>query len=198
MEPLYTMAVTPRERVCVYPDMTSYPLDDVMGEGYGFIVLEGARGLGVTYGDTHGLEDAVRGLADNFYRGSSNGWWDKRNRAIGLYLNLMGFDHTIQMLRGSSQGDWAEVVIIRKRSYGYESNILESVPYVNAWFAGDVYSVIHEKLECYVNISSPEDTIERWNEIDAFHCQMILDVPKELPTLASIEFGLPLANWTVI
>lgn len=196
--PLYKMQLSSTERVAVYPDTSTYLLEDIIGDDYGVVVLEGARGLSATYGNAFDLERAIHTLNATFYRGSSDGWWDKRNRAISLYLNLLGFDCTIQMLRGYSQGDWAEVVIFRKRYPSDDVNILDVVPYVNAWFAGDIYSIIHEKLECYVNISDPEDTIEQWNEFDAFHCQMMLDVRKELPNLASIEFGIPRADWEII
>lgn len=198
MEPIYRMLLTDRERVCVYPDQTCYALEDVIGEEYGVIVLGGGRNITGVYGDVHDVERAVRELADKFYRGSSNGWWDKRNRAIHLYLNLSGFDSVIHTLQGYSQGDWAEVVVLRKRSYGNTSNIVDVVSYVNAWFAGDIYSVIHEKLDTYVNLEDTEDTIERWNEIDAIHCVMMFDVRAELPVLASVEFGIPRADWKII
>ena len=197
-QPLYVMQLSSTERVAVYPDTSTYLLEDVIGEEYGVIVLDGPRGLTAVYGDGFQLEDIIRGLADNFYRGSSPGWWDKRNRAIHLYLNLMGFDSVIHTLQGHSQGDWAEVVILRKRSYGNETEIVEVVKYINAWFAGDVYSIVRESFDTYVNAADPDDTITRWNEIDAFHCQMMLYVREELPNLASIEFGIPAADWKII
>jgi len=200
MEPLYTMQLSSTERVCVYPDMTTYSLEDIIGEEYGVIVLDGPRGMSGTYGNIHFMEDVIRGLADNFYRGSSDGWWDKRNRAIHLYLNLMGFDSVIHTLTGHSQGEWCEIVLFHKRDVDWhisDYNIVDTIPYVNAWFAGDVYSIMHERYDTYVNVQDVEDTITRWNEIDSFHCQMILDVRAELPNLASIEFGIPRADWKI-
>lgn len=200
MEALYTMQVGATERVSVYADTSTYLLEDVIGDDFGVVVLDGPRGLSATYGNIHNLEDAIRGLADKFYRGSCDGWWDKRNRAISLYLNLLGFDSTIQMLRGYSQGDWCEVVLFRERVSGEEPGykILDTVPYVNAWFAGDVYSIVHECLDTYVNAADPDDAITRWNEVETLYCQMLLDVRKELPNIVSIEFGLDVANLEVI
>lgn len=194
--PIYSLYPNARERVCAYPDMTTYILEEVIGDEYGVIVLDGARGLSATYGDTHHMEDAIRGLADNFYRGSSNGWWDKRNRAIHLYLNLYGFDSVIHTLQGHSQGEWAEVVIFRKRYPNETGSIVDVVKYVNAWFAGDIYSVIHEKLETYANIDNAEDTVEKWNEVDAIHCIMLLDT-KDFVEVATIEFDIPKAEYLV-
>ena len=199
MEATYTIQIGNRERVCAYPDMSSYTLEDIIGEEYGVIVLEGARGLSATYGNSHHMEEAIRGLADKFYRGSSNGWWDKRNRAIHLYLNLSGFDSVIHTLQGHSQGDWAEVVLFHKRAVDWhitDYNIVDTVPYVNAWFAGDIYSIVHEKLINYINPEDPEDTIDQWREIDAIHCQMILE-NKDFVEVATIEFGIPRADWKI-
>lgn len=199
MNATYTINMNYRERVCAYPDMTTYNLEDIIGEEYGVIVLESARGLKTIYGNAHYMEDVILGLRDNFYRGSSNGWWDKRNRAISLYLNLMGFDCTIQMLRGYSQSEWAEVVIIHKRNVDWhiaDYNILDVVPYVNAWFAGDVYSLIHEKLVTYVNPEDPEDMIDHWSEIDSIHCQMILET-KDFVEIAQMEFDIPKVDYLV-
>lgn len=194
--PTYTIEITDRERVCAYPDMSSYTLEDIIGEEYGVVVLDGPRSMSHTYlsyGNTHHMEDAIRGLADNFYRGSSTGWWDRRNRAIHLYLNLSGFDSVIHTLQGYSQGEWCEIVLFRKRDVDWhitDYNIVNTIPYVNAWFAGDIYSVTHEKLVTYVNPEDTEDTIDRWNEIDAIHCQMILDT-KDFVDIAKIEFDIP-------
>lgn len=200
-QPLYVMQLSLTERVAVYPDTSTYLLEDIIGEEYGVIVLDGPRGFTAVYGDIHHVEDAVRGLADNFYRGSSTGWWDKRNRAIHLYLNLMGFDSVIHTLQGHSQGEWCEIVLFHKRNIDWHVenyDILDTLKYVNAWFAGDVYSIVRESFDTYVNAADPDDTITRWNEVDAFYCQMMLDVRKELPNLASIEFGIPRADWKIV
>jgi hypothetical protein len=178
--------------------MTSYSLQDVIGEEFGVIVLDGPREVRATYGDTHNLEDAVRGLADKFYR-DKRGWWDRRNRAISLYLNLMGFDCTIQMLRGYSQGEWCEIVLIRKRNTVWDQegyNIVDTVPYVNAWFAGDIYSIVHEKLETFANVNDPEDTVEQWREVDSISCQMLLE-SKDFVQIAKIEFDIPKTDYLV-
>ena len=199
MNATYTLQVSFRERVCAYPDMTTYTLEDIIGEEYGVIVLDGPRGMSGTYGNIHHMEDAIRGLADNFYRGSSDGWWDKRNRAIHLYLNLMGFDSVIHTLKGYSQGDWCEIVLFRKRDVDWHIgsyNIVDTIPYVNAWFAGDIYSLIHEKLITYVNPDDPEDTIDHWSEVDSIHCQMILE-QKDFVDVAKIEFDIPKVDYLV-
>ncbi len=199
-QPLYIMKLSLTERVAVYPDTSTYLLEDIIGEEYGVIVLDGPRGLTAVYGDTHHLEDDIRRLADRFYRGSS-GWWDRRNRAIHMYLNLSGFDSVIHTLQGHSQGDWAEVVLFHKRNVDWHVdgyNILDTLPYVNAWFAGDIYSIVRESFDTYVNATDPDDTITRWNEVDAFHCQMMLDIRAELPNLAAIEFGIPRADWEIV
>ena len=199
MDATYTIQVSYRERVCAYPDMTSYSLEEVIGEDFGVIVLDGPREVRATYGDTHYVEDAVRQLANNFHRDSGRGWWDRRNRAISLYLNLMGFDSTIQMLRGYSQGDWCEIVLFRKRNTIWDRegyNILDTVPYVNAWFAGDIYSIVHEKLETFANVNDPEDTIDQWREVDSISCQMILE-SKDFVEIAQMEFDITKEDYLV-
>jgi hypothetical protein len=199
MNATYTINMNYRERVCAYPDMTTYSLEDVIGEEYGVVVLDGPRGMTGTYGNIHHMEDAIRGLADNFYRGSSDGWWDRRNRAIHLYLNLSGFDSVIHTLQGHSQGEWCEIVLFRKRDVDWhisDYNIVDTIPYVNAWFAGDIYSLIHEKLETFANINDPDDTIERWSEIDAIHCQIILE-SKDFVEIAQMEFDITKEDYLV-
>lgn len=192
----YTMKLSDTERVVAYTDLQSYDLTDIIGEDYGMFVT--GAGYGVrhnAYGVAGQIQKELDRLANNFVNR------DMQERALCLYLHLLGYAAHPVSLAGYSQGEWLRGVIFRERfddetDSQIEERFAEIVKYANAWFAGDVFVIAHETLATYVNVTDVHDKITRWQEEDSLGAIVLFD-KEDLIEAAHDYFGIPKAEWSV-
>ena len=173
---------TPTDRINLYYDTDQYDLEWIIGEEVGVYTIDIARNFHpIEQGErTKDLDRLIRNL-NNDYR---TDWRERKKRAIELYLTLAGLDYTYTSLRGHSQGDWAEVIIYSDPTDRVDLKACEEA--MNDWFAGDIYTIAHEKLEVYTSPNG--NTIERWEIEDTIGC--ILPVKgQDFEDMAQTYFG---------
>jgi hypothetical protein len=192
----YTLKLSNTERVIATPDLQSYDLTEVIGEDYGLFVTSSGYGVRTSaYGMAGEHQKELERLASNFYDR------DMQERAIILWLGLLGFAAEAIQLQGYSQGEWMRGVLFRERFVDetkeqLADSLAEARKYANAWFAGDIFTIHRETLETYANVTDVHDTITKWQEIDSLGCIVLFD-PKDLIEAAHDHFGIPKLDWTV-
>jgi hypothetical protein len=91
--------------------------------------------------------------------------------AITKHLERAGLDCHFLQLVGSSQSEWADIVI-----YATAGDITEWGPIareVKAWFAGEVYTLT---LEERITYTAPNgNTLDRWELVDSVGSVYLLD-----------------------
>ena len=91
--------------------------------------------------------------------------------AITKHLNRAGLDCYFLQLIGTSQSEWADIVI-----YAKAGDITDWEPIareVKAWFAGEVYTL---SLEQKITYTAPNgNTLEQWESVDAIGSVYLLD-----------------------
>jgi hypothetical protein len=152
---------TPTDRINLYYDTDQYDLEWIIGEEVGVYTIDIARNF-------HPIEQGERTkdldrLLRNLHSGFRTDWRERKARAIELYLNLAGLNYHYASLRGHSQGDWAEVIIYSNPDDRVDLEACEEA--MDDWFKGEVYTIVHEKLEVYTSANG--NTIERWEIEDS-------------------------------
>jgi hypothetical protein len=193
----YILNLSATERVAAYPEQTSYDFEEIVGYDYGLYVTAAGYGTrSAVYGvAATPLQKDLERLAGNFLN------VELRERAITLYLGLLGYVANPVQLQGYSQGEWLRGVIFQKRHTGItEDQIRECLGYAaenaDAWFKGDIYEVNRERLETYVNVNDVSDTVTKWVSIDGYSGFVISD-PSDLIQIACDEFQIPKLDWRV-
>ena len=173
---------TPTDRINLYYDTDQYDLEWIIGEEVGVYTIDIARNFHpIEQGErTKDLDRLLRNLKSGF----RTDWRERKARAIELYMNLAGLEYKLVSLRGSSQSDWAEVIIYADPDDRVD---LEScAEAMNDWFSGEVYTIVHEKLEVYTSPNG--NTIERWELQDSIGS--ILPVKgQDFENMAEVYFG---------
>lgn len=171
-----TLEISETERVAVYQDEYSHPVEDFVGDELGIFTLHKAQWL---HSIEQGTETALlHRLMDKVNR-------DQEQSAIGKYLATAGFDYRFVSLTGYSQSEWADVVI-----YGRGDWVHNSMDTLLAWFRGDIYSLAHERL---VTFTSPDSdrVIKSWETIDSIGGVM-LENYEDTKDFARNDFGIEL------
>jgi hypothetical protein len=152
---------TPTDRINLYYDTDQYDLEWIIGEEVGVYTIDIARNFHpIQQGErTKDLDRLLRNLKSGF----RTDWRERKKRAIELYMNLAGLNYHYASLRGHSQGDWAEVIIYSDPDDRVDLKCCAES--MNDWFAGEVYTIVHEKLEVYTSPNG--NTIERWEVQDS-------------------------------
>ena len=173
---------TPTDRINLYYDTDQYDLDWILGEEVGVYTIDIERNFKAMENGprTKDLDRLIRNLKSGF----RTDWRERKTRAIELYLNLAGLEYRQVSLRGSSQSDWADVIIYANPDDRVD---LESCAEALAdWFRGEVYTIVHEKLEVYTSPNG--NTIERWELQDSIGS--ILPVKgQDFENMAEVYFG---------
>lgn len=86
-------------------------------------------------------------------------------------LRRLGFSADYYSLSGHSQSDWMDVIMwVRKPTEPDEIDYLDpTAQAVQSWFAGDIYSLIHEERVEYVradNRDAENPDLVEWEEVD--------------------------------
>jgi hypothetical protein len=177
-----TYEFTPTDRINLYYDTDQYDLEWIIGEEVGVYTIDIERNF-------HALENGPRTkdldrLLRNLKSGFRTDWRERKTRALELYMNLAGLECKLVSLRGSSQSDWADVIIYADPTDRVD---LESCAEAMAnWFRGEVYTIVHEKLEVYTSPNG--NTIERWELQDSIGS--ILPVKgQDFENMAEVYFG---------
>ena len=122
----------------------------------------------------------------NLKSGFRTDWRERKARAIELYMNLAGLNYHYATLRGNSQGDWAEVIIYSDPDDRVD--LKSCAEAMNDWFAGEVFTIVHEKLHTYTDNLNPISKIERWEIEDSIGS--ILPVKgQDFENMAEVYFG---------
>jgi hypothetical protein len=175
---------TPTDRINLYYDTDQYDLEWIIGEEVGVYTMDIARNFNpIEQGKrTKDLDRLLRNLKSGF----RTDWRERKARAIELYMNLAGLNYHYATLRGHSQGDWAEVIIYSDPDDRVD---LEScAEAMNDWFAGEVFTIVHEKLHTYTDSLNPISKIERWEIEDSIGS--ILPVKgQDFENMAEVYFG---------
>jgi len=193
----YTLHLTETERVVAFPDLTSYDFDEVVGPEYSlFVTAAGYSTTSYGYGIDQDLIKNLEHLSGRFLN------VELRERAITLYLGLLGYAAEVIQLRGCSQGEWLRGVIFTDKANATNdetaANMLtNATELANAWFAGDIYAVARERLETYVNVTDVTDTITKWVEIEDPIGAVIIRDGKDLIQFAYDEYQIPKLDWKV-
>lgn len=184
----YQLNLSDTKRVVAIAD-TDYEFTDIFGEDVSLIVIRNNRNYGSYYGTDYGLDRDVQRLADNFIHSPLS-----RERAITLYLNLLGYSAKVLELRGYSQGDWATAVLVtRDTAQSWLDQIASSV---SAWFRGDVFTLCLEEKKTYANVVDVNDKITKWETLDSVGCWVIED--REMFKEACFgSFQIPPGDWQV-
>lgn len=167
-EPLLTLQVNTTNRLSAYPDYNQYAIEDILSDEVGVATLR----IDTHYREISQMLDehidrAIAHFVDRFNYYSHKNYGALREEAISRYLAFEGYACEFVSLRGYSQGEWAEVVIYRKLD---EAQYLKyDKETLNAWFAGDIYTIAHEHLVTYVDTQDPDNKIERWETLDDIH-----------------------------
>jgi hypothetical protein len=162
METIATLDINETTRLAAYLDYGNYDWSELTGEGVGIFTLDIARGLGIT--NAGSCTDDL----DRLTRYLDRERWE---RAISLYMHLANRTYKTLLLRGYSQGEWADIVVYADAgSDGEWLNSKNATADIEAWFRGDIYTVALESLETYVNAKNG-DTLQRWEIRDS--CGMV-------------------------
>ena len=179
-QPIYTVDLTETTRLTAYLDTDNYHWQDVTGEGLNVQPIQffDRYNRNILSSDDKHQQNIAR-LVDSFhYYNHERNYAELRERAVSLYLNSCGLPHRFVTLKGYSQGERIDVVI-----YGDTAEdtwILEPNSHdgLNAWFAGDIFTVCFEKLETWT--SSNGDTRQEWEVVDGFGCCLLEEGEKSL------------------
>jgi len=177
-------------KVVAYYDEYSYQLDDIVGDDFGVQTLRIDRSHHeISMDHFHSsMKYAIEHYKRVFNPYSHRNYIELRKNAISRYAHLIGYRVLFVDLYGTSQSDWAEVVVY---SPAEDHEILKDrIHSLKAWWRGEVYSVHHEQLTTYVNEADPEDKIQKWQTVDSICCVM-LDSEEDLLATAKEVFNLP-------
>lgn len=185
---MYKLTLSDTKRIVAVAD-GDYEFHDVFGDDVSLIVIRNNRDYGSYYGTDYGIDKEVQRLADRFSHSPVS-----RERAISLYLKLIGYSSRVLELRGYSQSDWATAVLVtRDTADSYLESIASSV---NAWFRGDVFTLHLEERKTYANVVDVSDTITKWVSIDAVSGWLIED-RESFKEACFGSFGIPQGDWKV-
>lgn len=164
---MYKIDLSNTKRVVAVAD-DGYDFSDIFGEDVSFIVVENNRSFGNFFGTDYGLFEPVKELSDRFRSNRV-----LRERAVSLYLGLLGYSSRVVELRGYSQSDWVTGVLVTREMLesGFESLVRD----VATWFRGDVFVLCLEELKTFVNVEDVSDVVTRWDVVDSVGCWLIED-----------------------
>ncbi len=155
--------ISSTERINLYYDTDTYGMDWVVGDELGVYTIDIASNFyPIQQGE---CSDDLDRLVRNLYLDHRTDWRERKLRAIELYMYLAKLNCRQVSLRGSSQSDWADVVI-----YGNGMDLDSCVEGLQSWFSGEIYTITHEKLATYTHTTNPDRTIERWEIEDSIGC----------------------------
>lgn len=167
---ILTIPGAPLKRIAVYYDENSASID--RGEIYGDLI--GVFDL-TTNGSQYGLDNGI--LTDELNRLTWNiaNWdnRDRRERAAELFLELRGYDYRTITLSGSSQSEWARVIVYADKMNADELDIDAAVKTIRKWFRGEVYEMALEALEIYTAGNGAQ--VARWECDDAIGPMIFTD-----------------------
>lgn len=175
-EPVEILQITDTVRVAAYWDYdASGPFDWDMV----FVqTLEKAERLSPLSSDDGHAEPIAEIRANNpfkSYDGYTRAQLDKRDEweqnAISKHLERAGYECRFWNLRGTSQGEWANVVVYAEAGIIFDWAAYERE--CQAWYRGEVYWLALERLETYRNENGK--TISQWEAVDTFGEIYLLD-----------------------
>lgn len=167
------------DHVRVYYDESYYSADELLGDGFGMFATKLDRHFRKSALDFGEFTDDLNLLANRIS-------YHQYESAFGKFLNLAGKHYRTIVLQGSSQSDWAEVMV-----YSDEDFILtpEFRSALKSWFSGDIYHLVHERREIYTNADGTK-TIDNWEHVDSI-CGIITEDYNELIPICRDTFDLP-------
>jgi len=177
----------PAKRVALYyADGVSFDIDEIYGDNIGVFDL-------TTSGSQYGLNNGI--FTTDLDRLTWNiDYWDKRDRrerAAELFLELNEYDYRTITLSGSSQSEWARVIVYSDRANGAEIDLDNAVKMIRNWFRGEVYEMALENLVVYTAEDGAQ--ITRWENEDSAMPVMFTDeyTPEDA---AADYFGVSVAT----
>ena len=173
--------ISDTERINLYYDTDQYELDFIVGDELGVYTIDIPRNWNpIEQGDrTKDLDRLIRNLACDY----RTDWRERKTRAIELYMAMAGINYKHVSLRGNSQGDWTDIVI-----YGNGIDLDSCVDGLDAWFSGEIFTMVHERLHTYADIFDPTSTIKRWEIEDSIGC-MVFSKDYTFDIAADDHFG---------
>jgi len=158
---------TDKEDVRVVVDYDHWADNPVMYSGIDLYPLEVNRNYVVKdYDHKHNSDiDSAMQEVDEEWSSIYEPSTEQRQKFAEAWLterNIPFYTTTIQVYR-----DWVFTGIL----YATEDDVTEEmirkrVPYLNAWYNGDVYRMSFQKEAVYRNIDDPEDFISKWVDFD--------------------------------
>lgn len=139
----------------------NWELPEILGDGWNVFTIANADRLSpINYGS---LTDELEKIAERFVHYD----YETKIHALKLFFAIKGIANKAISLRGYSQGEWHDIII-------YNDNAGDSAEWMNdadaidplrAWYRGDIFDVIAEKLVIYTQLQTGA-TVEQWEEID--------------------------------
>lgn len=139
----------------------NWELPEILGDGWNVYTLANAdRLIPIKCGSLTDELDEVNGRFDYLVR-------SYRAHLIKLYLSIKGIAFKEISLRGYSQSEWHDVIIYNDDAGNSADwmNDADAIDPLRAWYRGDIFDVIAEKLVIYTQLQTGA-TIEQWEEVD--------------------------------
>lgn len=177
---------TDKEDVRVVVDYDHYADNPVVYTGIGLYPLEINRNYHVRdYDEKYNAEiDEAIENADEEWSSIYEPSIQQRKDFAEAWLterNIPFYTYTVQVYR-----DWVLTGIFYATEDGVTvEQIRKAMPYLNAWYNGDVYRMSFQKENVYRNIDDPEDFITQWVHFDDGVCDSYGDI-YELSDVAEI------------
>lgn len=139
----------------------NWELPEILGDGWNvFTIAKADRLSPINYGS---LTDELNEIYERFYYQATS----YRAHLVKLYLSIKGIAFKEISLRGYSQGEWHQVIVYNDDAGNNADwmNDAEAIDPLRAWYRGDIFDVIAEKLVIYTQLQTGA-TVEQWEEID--------------------------------
>ena len=141
-KPEQTLEISKKYRYALYWDTDYFDYLTEWDHEWGLYSMDYPGRLGKLELDTHGLNQDLAFMLN--YRGGIDAREDDELAAT-KHLARKGFECQFLALRGSSQGEWHDVVIYWPKSCNYRDTWEE----LREWYRGMVYDVSLEELVSY-------------------------------------------------
>lgn len=157
-------------RLKALPSNDYFEMVDVLGDGWNVYTLNCADRLSpINCGWLNDELKSINRRYEFFAR-------DYQAHLIKVYLAIKGVEYREISLRGYSQGEWHEVIIYSDKA-GNDASWMddrECLEPLRAWYRGDVFDVIAEKLTTWQNVETME-TKTTWEEVSRLGGVLLTD-----------------------
>lgn len=157
MKPQEIIQVNEKNRYALYWAEDYFDYLNEWEHEWGLYSMDYPGRLGKLELDTHGLNSDLAFMLN--YRGGIDNQEDNET-ATAKHLARKGFDCEFIALRGSSQGEWHDVVVYWSKEKNYRDNWDE----LREWYSGQVFHVALEELVSYYGSNGRH--MEVWEQVE--------------------------------